>query len=140
MAKPPEYQNQNCDRMEIKNSGIPGPSAITWKRKSLEDSPTSNHVKSKKRKLQIGGEGGPDPYSFHDEESPARAKAGEANGSGLNKGGLVGGAPIGPVYKYKSAMLSREVEKEEEREEEREEVREEGREDAREDRREEGRE
>ena len=131
VAKPPEYQNQNCDRMEIKNSGIPGPSAITWKRKSLEDSPTSNHVKSKKRKLQIG-EGGPDPYSFHDEESPARAKIGEANGSGLNKGGLVGGAPIGPVYKYKSAMLSREVEREEEKEEEREEERGEGKDEGRE--------
>ena len=98
--------------MEIKNSGIPGPGAITWKRKSLEDSPTNNHVKAKRRKLD-STEGGVDPYSFDDNESPDRreAKACEANGA------EVGSTNQGPVYKYKSAMLSREVEKEEEREE-----------------------
>ena len=110
--KTPKPSEPTNDRMEIKNSGIPGPGAITWKRKSLEDSPTNNHVKAKRRKLD-STEGGVDPYSFDDNESPDRreAKACESNGA------EVGSTNQGPVYKYKSAMLSREVEKEEEREE-----------------------
>ena len=35
--------------MEVKNSGIPGPSAISWKRKSVEESPNNGNV-NKKRK------------------------------------------------------------------------------------------
>ena len=31
----------NLDRMEVRNSGIPGPGAVTWKRKSVDDSPGS---------------------------------------------------------------------------------------------------
>ena len=115
IAKPSDPASE---RMEIKNSGIPGPGAITWKRKSLEDlSTNSQQVKSKKRKVD-SMEGSVDPYSFDDEESPDRSnhKAVETNGADP-----VGSGPgltnLGPVYKYKSAMLSREVEKEEEREE-----------------------
>ena len=114
VAKP---SDPTSERMEIKNSGIPGPGAITWKRKSLEDLPTNNHVKAKKRKVD-SLEGGVDPYSFDDDEVPDKKdpKACEANGADTEGSGL-GSANIGPVYKYKSAMLSREVEKEEEREE-----------------------
>merc|ERR1712088_620016 len=65
-------------------------------------------------------EGSVDPYSFDEEESPDRSnhKAVETNGADP-----VGSGPgltnLGPVYKYKSAMLSREVEREVEKEEER---------------------
>lgn len=98
------HANQN-DRMEIKNSGIPGPSAITWKRKSVEDSPTSVS-KAKKRKIVTHQGAGDDPYSFDEEEKP---DGGHHQGG---KGGdqANGGPGIGPVYKYKSALLSREVE------------------------------
>ena len=103
--------------MEFKNSGIPGPGAITWKRKSLEEPhhPNSN-CKSKKRKVQAM-EGDVDPYSFHEDEIPEKkdSKSVDSNGS-LATGGAASSA-LGPVYKYKSAMLSREVEKEEEKEE-----------------------
>ena len=44
------YATPNFDRMEIKNSGIPGPSAVTWKRKSFDDSPSGSH-QSKKENL-----------------------------------------------------------------------------------------
>jgi len=89
--------------MEIKNSGIPGPSAITWKRKSLEDSPTSNS-KAKKRKIVTSQGSGDDPYSFDEEEKPVGS---HQTGRGDQPNG---GATVGPVYKYKSALISREVE------------------------------
>ena len=97
------HANQN-DRMEIKNSGIPGPSAITWKRKSVEDSPTSVS-KAKKRKIVTTQGAGDDPYSFDEEEKPGGHHQGGKGSDQAN-----GGPSIGPVYKYKSALLSREVE------------------------------
>ena len=90
--------------MEIKNSGIPGPSAITWKRKSVEDSPTSVS-KAKKRKIVTTQGAGDDPYSFDEEEKPGGHHQGGKGSDQAN-----GGPSIGPVYKYKSALLSREVE------------------------------
>jgi len=91
--------------MEIKNSGIPGPSAITWKRKSVEDSPTSLS-KAKKRKIVTSQDTGDDPYSFDEEERPAVGPQTAKSVEQLNGGG----AGVGPVYKYKSALLSRESE------------------------------
>ena len=90
--------------MEIKNSGIPGPSAITWKRKSVEDSPTSIS-KAKKRKIVTSQEAEDDPYSFEEEERPAGGHQAAKVGDQPN-----GSACVGPVYKYKSALLSREAE------------------------------
>eukprot|EP00092_Neocalanus_flemingeri_P015678 GFUD01016972.1.p1 GENE.GFUD01016972.1~~GFUD01016972.1.p1 ORF type:complete len:2025 (+),score=728.26 GFUD01016972.1:126-6200(+) len=100
----PVNPNPN-DRMEIKNSGIPGPSAITWKRKSVEDSPSSIS-KAKKRKIVIPQEAGDDPYSFEEEEKPSGGQQAAKGGDQPNGGG------VGPVYKYKSALLSREVDPE----------------------------
>lgn len=98
------HQNQN-ERMEIKNSGIPGPSAITWKRKSVEDSPISIS-KAKKRKIVTTHGLGDDPYSFEEEEKPV----GGHHQAGKGGDQPNGGPGVGPVYKYKSALLSREVE------------------------------
>jgi len=90
------------DRMEIKNSGIPGPGAVTWKRKSLEDSPV---MQGKAKKGRFESKVMPsysnahedfddDPYAFDDDR--------ETDNYGKNG--------KGPVYKYKNALLSREPE------------------------------
>jgi len=98
----PPYATPNRDRMEIKNSGIPGPGAVTWKRKSLEDSPV---MQGKAKKGRFENKAMPsysnahedfddDPYAFDDDhESENYGKNGK-----------------GPVYKYKNALLSREPE------------------------------
>ena len=87
------------ERMEVKNSGIPGPSAISWKRKSAEDSPSEGAV-NKKRKVATGSEQTDDPYSFDEEDkskSSRKEDSKKVNGTVSNSGG----------YKYKSALLSR---------------------------------
>ena len=84
------------ERMEVKNSGIPGPSAISWKRKSAEDSPVEGK-KTKKRKV-INNEETDDPYSFNDEsKTVSKEDSKKVNGNVSNRG-----------YKYKSALLARE--------------------------------
>lgn len=98
----PPYATPNRDRMEIKNSGIPGPGAVTWKRKSLEDSPVMQG-KAKKGRFEskimpsysnAHEDFDDDPYAFDDDrESENYGKNGK-----------------GPVYKYKNALLSREPE------------------------------
>jgi len=96
---PSSSQNE---RMEVKNSGIPGPGAISWKRKSCEESaPVGNS--SKKRKVVENCHN--DPYSFEEEDRTAKpgqarpeVKEEPSNGT-VSSGG----------YKYKSALLSRET-------------------------------
>ena len=86
----------NHERMEVKNSGIPGPSAISWKRKSVEDSPSSGNI-PKKRKVVSSSE---DPYSFEDED---KSKAHIKTEEGVTNGNLNSSG-----YKYKSALMTRE--------------------------------
>ena len=88
------YATPNLERMEIKNSGIPGPSAVTWKRKSTEDSPITFH-QSKKRKLNKPSTGN-DIYQFDEEEKDVKMKNSKDD-QGCK----------GPVYKYKSALINR---------------------------------
>ena len=101
-SEPIQNSNQN-ERMEVKNSGIPGPSAISWKRKSLEDSPSSGNV-TKKRKVNAGDtRDRDDPYSFDDDDKcrqvprPSEVSSEQTNGGVATSG-----------FKYKSALLSRE--------------------------------
>ena len=70
----PQLSIQN-DRMEVKNSGIPGPSAISWKRKS-EDSPTVGNLSKKRRPCDGDTLGNLDPYSFDDDSDKGRATPG----------------------------------------------------------------
>ena len=94
------YATPNLERMEIKNSGIPGPSAVTWKRKSTEDSP-NNFQKSKKRRSDKSSSGGGnDIYHFEEDVGGAAAAAAFEEEK----------LPKGPVYKYKSALISRDNE------------------------------
>ena len=79
------------DRMEVKNSGIPGPSAISWKRKSAEDSPTSGNLSKKRRPYVSDTRGNRDPFSFEDDSDKSRDVPGQAeinndisNGSGAD--------------------------------------------------------
>ena len=89
------YATPNLERMEVKNSGIPGPSAVTWKRKSTEDSP-NNFNKSKKRKINKSSSDSNDVYQFEEEKDPGVDAA--SKDEKITKG---------PVYKYKSALISR---------------------------------
>lgn len=73
----------------------------------MEDSPTSIS-KAKKRKIVVSQGSGDDPFAFDEEEKPAGGH--QAAKSVDQPNGSVPGA--GPVYKYKSALLSREVEPE----------------------------
>lgn len=72
----------------------------------MEDSPTSIS-KAKKRKIVTSQGAGDDPFAFDEEEKPGGGHHQAAKGGDQPNGG---GA--GPVYKYKSALLSREVEPE----------------------------
>ena len=67
------------DRMEVKNSGIPGPSAISWKRKSAEDSPTGGNLSKKRRPCDGDSRGNLDPYSFDDDSDKGRAAPGQTD-------------------------------------------------------------
>ena len=60
------------DRMEVKNSGIPGPSAISWKRKSDEDFPISRNMSKKRKPCENDSRGNRDPYSFEDDNDKSR--------------------------------------------------------------------
>lgn len=93
------YPTPNLERMEIKNSGIPGPSAVTWKRKSTEDSP--NVFQAKKRKIDKSLATGNDIYQFEDEKED-----GSCSVTTTIKEDKV---CKGPVYKYKSALISRDI-------------------------------
>ena len=94
--------NQN-ERMEVKNSGIPGPSAISWKRKSCEDDHVQPQGNSwKKRKVMENHHD--DPYSFEEEDRTAKPGQGRSEVKEPNNGTVSSG-----VYKYKSALLSRET-------------------------------
>ena len=94
--------NQN-ERMEVKNSGIPGPSAISWKRKSFEDSSSSSGTSNKKRKKNDRGNGRDDPYSFEeDDKTKDSGRLSDLSFEHTN-GNVNGGG-----FKYKSALLSRE--------------------------------
>ena len=79
------------DRMEVKNSGIPGPSAISWKRKSAEDSLISGNLSKKRRPYISDTRGNRDPFSFEDDSDKSRVVPGQAeinnyftNGSGAD--------------------------------------------------------
>ena len=86
--------------MEVKNSGIPGPSAISWKRKSVEDSPTSGSV-TKKRKVYDKRERD-DPYSFDDDSDKSRDVSSQA---GISSEQTNGSNPVtGAGIKFKSAL------------------------------------
>ena len=90
------YATPNLERMEIKNSGIPGPSAVTWKRKSIDDAPASSFHQIKKRKLNRGSNDN-DIYMFDEEEKSSSIDIGSKDEK----------ASKGPVYKYKSALINR---------------------------------
>ena len=89
------YATPNLDRMEIKNSGIPGPSAVTWKRKSIDDAPSNFH-QSKKRKMNKSTLDN-DVYMFDEEEKSVSLEMSSKEEK----------TSKGPVYKYKSALISR---------------------------------
>ena len=108
VSKAPEPISQGSEKMEAKKSRIREPSAITWKRKSQEQQGGGKGKKRRRREV----EGGNDIYRFDAEESP-RKRSKASNGSGGCPQ-----APVGPVYKYMSAMLSREVGREEDGREE----------------------
>lgn len=79
------------DRMEVKNSGIPGPSAISWKRKSAEDSLISGNLSKKRRPYISDTRGNRDPFSFEDDSDKSRDVPGQTeiynditNGSGVD--------------------------------------------------------
>ena len=93
--------NQN-ERMEVKNSGIPGPSAISWKRKSVEDSPSCGNS-TKKRKPNENVNDRDDPYSFEEDDKSKGSEGLPDFSSEQTNGNITGGG-----YKYKSALLSRE--------------------------------
>ena len=66
----------NLNMMEIRNSGIPGPGAVTWKRKSVDDSPcggsgaTSAQMhKNKRRKVERAQQHQQPPKPQQKEES-----------------------------------------------------------------------
>ena len=110
------YVSPNFERMQIKNSGIPGPGAVTWKRKSIDDSSSSltstahQHVK-KKQKLDrlaenMDDDEDDDVYQFDDDERGGGQKIDK--GQGVLAMDKVAGQ--GPVYKYKNALLSRDTE------------------------------
>ena len=95
-SEPPHLSTQN-DRMEVKNSGIPGPSAISWKRKSAEDSPTSGNLSKKRRPCDGDTRGNLDPYSFDDDSDKSRDAPGrtEINNDYTN------GSELGDGFKFK---------------------------------------
>jgi hypothetical protein len=113
LVEPPvlatSYVSPNFERMQIKNSGIPGPGAVTWKRKSIDDSSLSqaHHVK-KRQKLDrpatvIDADDDGDVYQFDDDERGGQKDC-NSSSNVIDKFGH------GPVYKYKNALLSRDGE------------------------------
>lgn len=84
----------------MKNSGIPGPGAITWKRKSTDDSPK----RSKNKKRKIVSDDSDDPYSFDfDDDDPKKSHIGRQSQTN-------GDTPAyGPLYK-KKVLITKDIE------------------------------
>ena len=85
-------------QMEIRHSGLPGPGAVSWKRKSLDrdDSQAAKRLKSDHHD---------DPYAFDDDEPPVMEssynnKKNSSSSSSSSSSNTSG-------YKFKNAMLTR---------------------------------
>jgi hypothetical protein len=115
LVEPPaSYLSPNFERMQVKNSGIPGPGAVTWKRKSVDDSPLSQaaHVKKKQKLDRLAAvadaDDEDDVYQFDDDER-AGQKESSCRSSSSNSSSMGDKPSRGPVYKYKNALLSRDT-------------------------------